>query len=192
MFYSYSYIEPLPSTFRMVDFLDSLHDPETCLLRERLLQELSREHQELTQSGLLHLLQASRLTRFLQGNMGSVEEAAAHFRRMLDWYKEAWWEAFVAVGRSSRWLFRSFWKAFEVIEWPSEGSKRAHEAEMESKRLLIEGKEWSVDSVEGGRELFRMMCIDASKTTQDGTMRPVKQAPLISGRLRSSSYRRAI
>lgn len=44
------------------------------------------------------------------------------------------------------------------------------EADMEGKRRLIEGKEWSVDSVEGGRELFRMMCIEAGKTTPDGTM----------------------
>ena len=27
--------------------------------------------------------------RFLQANKGSVEEAAAHFRRMLAWYREA-------------------------------------------------------------------------------------------------------
>lgn len=42
---------------------------------------------------------------------------------------------------------------------------------MPKKRLLVEGKDWSVDSVEGGKELFRMMCIDASKKMADGTMR---------------------
>ena len=29
-------------------------------------------------------------SRFLQGNNGSAEEAAAHFRRMLEWYRKAW------------------------------------------------------------------------------------------------------
>ena len=72
----------------MVDFLDDLHAPETCELRERLLEELDAERQELlTTSG--QLLAHARLTRFLQGNMGNVEEAAQHFRRMLDWYREA-------------------------------------------------------------------------------------------------------
>lgn len=98
------------------------------------------ERQELGQIDCLHLLQPARLTRFLQGNNGSVEEAAAHFRRMLTWYREA---------------------------------------DMPKKRLLVEGKDWSVDSVEGGKELFRMMCIDASKKMADGTMLWVQRDGLV-------------
>eukprot|EP00913_Durusdinium_trenchii_P026081 g24467.t1 len=124
----------------MADFLDDLHNPQTCSATQRLLEELEVERQELGQIDCLHLLQPARLTRFLQGNNGSVEEAAAHFRRMLTWYREA---------------------------------------DMPKKRLLVEGKDWSVDSVEGGKELFRMMCIDASKKMADGTMLWVQRDGLV-------------
>ena len=43
---------------------------------------------------------------------------------------------------------------------------------MLQKRTLIENKPWCVDSVTGARELFDMMCIDASKFTKDGNMQP--------------------
>ena len=41
---------------------------------------------------------------------------------------------------------------------------------MAKKRQLVAGREWNVELVEGGKELFRMMCIDASKKMADGTM----------------------
>ena len=31
-------------------------------------------------------------------------------------------------------------------------------------------KAWNIDHVEGGRELFAMMCIDATRQMADGTM----------------------
>lgn len=34
----------------------------------------------------------------------------------------------------------------------------------------VEGKEWSADFVEGGRELLHMMCIDVCMQAADGTM----------------------
>ena len=46
------------------------------------------------------------------------------------------------------------------------------QADMLQKRAMIEGKPWSVDAVEGGRELFEFMCIDASRFTKDGNMQP--------------------
>ncbi|CAK9046039.1 unnamed protein product [Durusdinium trenchii] len=78
--------------------------------------------------------------RFLQANKGSVEEAAAHFRRMLAWYREA------DIGKT----------CFDV-----------------------EGKEWSADFVEGGRELLHMMCIDVCMQAADGTMLWVHRDGLI-------------
>eukprot|EP00913_Durusdinium_trenchii_P029667 g27806.t1 len=77
---------------------------------------------------------------FLQANKGSVEEAAAHFRRMLAWYREA------DIGKT----------CFDV-----------------------EGKEWSADFVEGGRELLHMMCIDVCMQAADGTMLWVHRDGLI-------------
>ncbi|CAJ1437537.1 unnamed protein product [Effrenium voratum] len=68
--------------------LEDLQNSEACALRQRLLEELEEERREFGEDGA-HLFQAPRLARFLQGNNGSIEEAAAHFRRMLQWYKEA-------------------------------------------------------------------------------------------------------
>lgn len=72
----------------MVEFLDDLQNPQACSCRQRLLAELQAERQELQEDGL-HLFETARLTRFLQGNNGSAEEAANHFRRMLEWYRKA-------------------------------------------------------------------------------------------------------
>eukprot|EP00434_Breviolum_minutum_P024240 symbB.v1.2.021403.t2/scaffold1771.1/size122269/5 len=123
----------------MVEFLDELQNPQALSARKRLLDELQAEWQELQQDGL-HLFEAARLTRFLQGNNGSAEEAAAHFRRMLEWYRKA---------------------------------------DMNKKRLAVEGKAWNIDHVEGGRELFAMMCIDATRQMADGTMLWVQRDGLV-------------
>jgi len=44
------------------------------------------------------------------------------------------------------------------------------EADMLKKRRAIEGKPWDVNAVEGGPELFQIMCVDASRFTRDGNM----------------------
>jgi len=54
--------------------------------RRELLQELQKER---AVGFAAHLFGEPRLERFLQGNEGSVAEAAAHFRRMLAWREEA-------------------------------------------------------------------------------------------------------
>lgn len=54
--------------------------------RSALLQELALEREAGTPE---HLFGAPRLERFLQGNEGSVTDAAAHFRKMLHWRSEA-------------------------------------------------------------------------------------------------------
>ncbi|CAE7940451.1 unnamed protein product [Symbiodinium sp. KB8] len=109
---------------------EDLDGQELLAARTQLLEELQVERRELGRKGE-HLFNPARLSRYIQGNNGSVEEATAHFRKMLCWYKEA---------------------------------------NMLQKRTLIENKPWCVDSVTGARELFDMMCIDASKFTKDGNM----------------------
>ena len=52
------------------------------------------------------------------------------------------------------------------------------QANMLQRRSLIEGKPWSVDAVEGCRDLFEIMCIDASRFTKDGNMWPASRQPL--------------
>lgn len=123
----------------MVEFLDDLQNPQACSCRQRLLAELQAERQELQEDGL-HLFETARLTRFLQGNNGSAEEAANHFRRMLEWYRKA---------------------------------------DMNKKRLVLEGQAWNVDCVEGGRKLFEMMCIDATRQSPDGTMLWIQRDGLV-------------
>eukprot|EP00435_Cladocopium_sp_Y103_P038916 s1050_g10.t1 len=123
----------------MVEFLDDLQNPQAHSCRQRLLAELQAERQELQEDGL-HLFETARLTRFLQGNNGSAEEAANHFRRMLEWYRKA---------------------------------------DMNKKRLVLEGQAWNVDCVEGGRKLFEMMCIDATRQSPDGTMLWIQRDGLV-------------
>ena len=49
-------------------------------------------------------------------------------------------------------------------------NSKDEQANMLQKRAVIEGKPWSVDAVKGGRDLFNIMCIDASAYTRDGNM----------------------
>ncbi|CAE8737001.1 unnamed protein product [Polarella glacialis] len=110
-----------------------LGHPEAVAARQQLLAELAEERAQSGVAGA-YLFGAPRLARFLQGNNCSVDEAAAHFRRMLQW---------------------------RTLEG------------MEQRRLVVDGKPWSPDSVPGLRELFGFMFVrnewvNASSWAPDG------------------------
>lgn len=67
----------------------SMDDAHKVALRKELLKALASERAAiLDQAVAAHLFNDARLDRFLEGNNESVEEAATHFRKMLEWRRQ--------------------------------------------------------------------------------------------------------